>query len=54
MVWTPSSWHGFVAKSYFTMLTSPNSEEPGLFPWKSIWKLKASLRIDFFLWVSFG
>jgi hypothetical protein len=27
MVWTPSSRHGFAVKSYYTMLTSPSSEE---------------------------
>jgi hypothetical protein len=27
MVWTPSSQHGFAVNSYYTMLTSPSSEE---------------------------
>jgi hypothetical protein len=52
MVWTLLSWHGFVAKNYYTMLTSPSSEEPGSFSWKSIWKVKAPPRIAFFLWAT--
>jgi len=44
MVWTPSSYH--------TVLTSPSNEEPGSFPWKSIWKAKAPPRIAFFLWAT--
>jgi hypothetical protein len=52
MVWTSSSRHGFAVKSYCTMLTSPRSEEPGSFPWKRIWKVKAPLRIAFFLWAT--
>jgi hypothetical protein len=49
MVWTLSSWHGFVTKSYYIMLTSPNCKEPGSFSWQSIWKVKTSPRIAFFL-----
>jgi len=49
MVWTPSSRHGFAIKSYCSMLTSPSSEEPSSFPWKSIWKVKAPPCIAFFL-----
>jgi hypothetical protein len=52
MVWTPSSWHGFAVKSYYIMLTSPSSEEPRSFPWKSIWKMKAPPYIAFFLWAT--
>jgi len=52
MVWTPSSWHGFAVKSYYNILSSPNKEEPGSFPWKSIWKVKAPPRIAFFLWAT--
>jgi hypothetical protein len=51
MVWTPSR-HGFAVKSYYTILSSPNSEEPGSFPWKSIWKVKAPTHIAFFLWAT--
>jgi hypothetical protein len=51
-LWTLSSRHGFVAKSYYTMLISPNSKESGSFPWKSIWKMKASPCIAFFLWAT--
>jgi hypothetical protein len=35
MVRTPSSRHGFAVKSYYTMLTSPNSEEPSSSPGKA-------------------
>jgi hypothetical protein len=52
MVWTPTSRHGFAVKSYYTILSSPNSEELGSFPWKSIWKVKAPPRIAFFLWAT--
>jgi len=31
MVWIPSQ-HGFAVKSYYTILFSPNREEPGSFP----------------------
>jgi hypothetical protein len=48
MVWTPSC-HGFVVKSYYTML---QSGEHISFPWKSIWKVKALSRIAFFLWAT--
>jgi hypothetical protein len=48
MVWTPSSRHSFAVKSYYTILSSPNIEEPGSFPWKSIWKVKVPPRIAFF------
>jgi hypothetical protein len=49
IVWTPTRRHGFAVKSYYTILSSPNSEELGSFPWKSIWKVKAAPRIAFFL-----
>jgi hypothetical protein len=52
IMWTPLSRHGFAAKSYHTVLTSPSNEEPGSFPWKSIWKAKAPPRIAFFLWAT--
>jgi len=31
-VWIPSSRHGFAVKSYYIILSSPNSEELGSFP----------------------
>jgi hypothetical protein len=49
MVWTTSSPHGFVVKSYYTML---HSSEHSSFPKKSIWKVKGPLRIAFFLWAT--
>jgi hypothetical protein len=52
VVWTPSSRHGFAVKNYYTILSSPNSEEPGSFPWKSIWKVKAPPCIAFISWAT--
>jgi len=49
MLWTPSSRHGFVVKSYYIML---HLGEHSSFPWKSIWKVKAPPPMAFFLWAT--
>jgi hypothetical protein len=38
MLWTPTCNHGFEVKSYYNSLQSRKSR---LFPWKSVWKVKA-------------
>jgi hypothetical protein len=44
MLWTPACNHGFEMKSYYNSL---QFGESCLFPWKSIWKVKAPPRIAF-------
>ena len=45
--WQPSPSKGFQVKLYYKELSSHGA---GSFPWKSIWKTKAPLRVAFFLW----
>lgn len=49
MLWTPISnhIHGFEMRRYYKML---QTREHCLLSWKSIWKVKASPHIAFFLW----
>uniref|UniRef100_A0A2N9FZM9 Reverse transcriptase domain-containing protein n=1 Tax=Fagus sylvatica TaxID=28930 RepID=A0A2N9FZM9_FAGSY len=49
MCWRPSLTKGFHVKSYYKVLSSPRG---GLFPWKSIWKVKVPPRIVFFSWTA--
>uniref|UniRef100_A0A2N9GEX2 Reverse transcriptase domain-containing protein n=1 Tax=Fagus sylvatica TaxID=28930 RepID=A0A2N9GEX2_FAGSY len=46
MCWRPSLTKGFHVKSYYKVLSSPRG---GLFPWKSIWKVKVPPRVAFLL-----
>jgi hypothetical protein len=46
--WIPSKRHKFEVKSYYHMLIVSTSF---MFPWKSIWKVKALLRVVFFVWM---
>jgi hypothetical protein len=45
MCWKPSQTKGFQVKSYYKVISSPGM---GLFPWKSIWKVKVPPRVAFF------
>ena len=49
MCWRPSLTKGFHVKSYYKVLSSPGG---GVFPWKSIWKVKVPPRIAFFSWTA--
>jgi hypothetical protein len=49
MLWSPACNHRFEVKSYYYTL---QSGESSLFPWKSIWKVKAPPRIAFFTWTA--
>jgi hypothetical protein len=49
MCWRPSLTKGFHVKSYYKVLSSPGG---GLFPWKSIWKVKVPPRVAFFSWTA--
>uniref|UniRef100_A0A2N9HT72 Reverse transcriptase zinc-binding domain-containing protein n=1 Tax=Fagus sylvatica TaxID=28930 RepID=A0A2N9HT72_FAGSY len=49
MCWRPSLTKGFHVKSYYQVLSSPGD---GLFPWKSIWKVKVPPRVAFFSWTA--
>jgi hypothetical protein len=47
LVWNPSKRGLFVVKSYYEVLISKNGPS---FPWKSIWRVKAPIRVAFFVW----
>jgi hypothetical protein len=49
MCWRPSLTKGFHVKSYYKVLSSHGGD---LFPWKSIWKVKAPPRVAFFSWTA--
>ena len=48
MLWTLARNHGFDVKSYYKTL---QTGKPWSF-WKSVWKVKAPPRIDFFIWTT--
>jgi hypothetical protein len=49
MLWTPAINQGFELKSYYSSL---QSRESCLFPWKTLWKVKAPSRIALFTWMA--
>jgi hypothetical protein len=50
--WIPSKRKLFEVKSYYQVLSNLAIS---IFPWKSIWKVKAPPRVAFFMWmVSLG
>jgi hypothetical protein len=48
ILWAQASNHGFLVKSYYKTLQTGKHYS---FPWKSIWKVKAT-HIVFFLWTT--
>jgi hypothetical protein len=49
MLWSPTRNHKFKVKSYYNILQPGEST---LFPWKSVWKVKAPPHIAFFTWMA--
>jgi hypothetical protein len=47
--WIPSKRRKFEVRSYYHVLSIPASSP---FPWKSIWRVKAPLRVAFFVWTT--
>jgi hypothetical protein len=47
--WIPSKRNTFDVKSYYKSLSTLT---PVFAPWKSIWKVKASTRVAFFVWTA--
>jgi hypothetical protein len=47
--WIPSKGNKFEVRSYYQVLTTSTGS---LFPWKSIWRVKALLRVAFFVWTT--
>jgi len=48
-VWSPSKKGQFEVKSFYEVLIR---QDGPLFPWKSIWRVKAPLRVSFFAWTT--
>ncbi|XP_059638831.1 uncharacterized protein LOC132281113 [Cornus florida] len=48
-IWKPNSQGRFDVRSFFRSLTA---EPGGSFPWKSVWRSKAPLKVAFFAWTS--
>jgi hypothetical protein len=46
--WIPSKRKKFEVRSFFHKLSNLG----GSFPWKSIWKVNAPLRVSFFVWAA--
>jgi hypothetical protein len=51
MLWNPSKRNIFEVKSFFHMLSFSGTETSS-FPWKSVWKVKVPLRVNFFVWTA--
>jgi len=49
LVWNPSKRGSFEVKSYYEVL---NTKDGPSFLWKSIWRVKASARVPFFVWAT--
>ena len=49
MCWIPSKRNIFEVKSYYHSLSSPAQ---AFVPWNSIWRVKAPLRVAFFVWTA--
>jgi hypothetical protein len=47
--WVPSKRKFFEVKSYYQVLSTPIRSN---FPWKSIWTVKAPMRVAFFVWTA--
>jgi hypothetical protein len=49
MRWIPSKQHIFEVKSFYHKLACSRIEVASSFPWRSIWKVKVPLRVNFFM-----
>jgi hypothetical protein len=50
--WIPSKRKSFEVKLYYQVLFNPISTVQAVFLWKGIWKVKAPLRVAFFVWTA--
>jgi hypothetical protein len=50
LVWNPSNKGLFEVRSFYEELSRKDGPFLSFFPWKNIWRVKASTRVAFFVW----